>query len=178
MDLYGTVSYCLACHRIIREEDRSTCRFCGADQEETRQKLIALAEEHARNPLLARKNPMPLNAFQDANCPTCKVVVKAGAGRCPFCLHFMLPPAKEIVTSGKRGYWYAAASVAATTFVWMSIARGNLVAAYLCFFVSIITAFITHGEMPDNRLGLLVIVWSALAMIVLVAVSIVGAFGG
>lgn len=178
MDLYGAVSYCLACHRILREENQCRCPFCGADQEQTRQALIALAEEHARDPVLARRNPLPPNAYQDVNCPTCHTVVKAGAGRCPFCLHYMLPPPREFVTSGKHGYRYAAVSVAATTLVWMSIARGSLFLAYLFFFVSIVTAFITHGEMPENRLGLVVITWSALAMIALVAISLAGAFGG
>lgn len=178
MDLYGAVSYCLSCHRILREEGASICRFCGADQEETRQALMALAEEQTRNPALARRNPLPPNAFQDASCPTCHTVVKAGAGRCPFCLHYMVPPPPEFVTSGKRGYWYAVASVAATTLVWLSIARGSLYAAYFFFFVSITTAFITHGEMPENRLGLWVIAWSGLAMIALVGLSIGRVYGG
>lgn len=145
-------TYCLGCHKPM-PQPAAVCPRCGADQEELRNIL-----SHPLVPARGKPRPLPLNAVEDAPCPTCHVRVPAGAPSCLYCGHAMLTDLPEWKTDRQDARPYAIAALACCAlglvgFALYIVWTGFAAIAMALMAVALVLAALAHGEDPLGWTG-------------------------
>lgn len=133
-------------------EPAEVCPRCGANQEETR---IRLMEPLPPPPpwwnLPARRRmppPRADNAVEPAPCPNCCCWVPAGATSCSYCGHVMVNDMPVWRTDAEDARPYLVASIVCTVAMIAALAGGQFVFAALFVLPAVAFAGLAHGENP------------------------------
>lgn len=181
---FQPVSYCLACHKVMLQPE-PVCPRCGADQEETK---AALRQPRPEPPplwnLAARRRmppPLPLNAVEAVQCPSCHCWVAAGAPSCSYCGHAMLTDLPKWKTDGQDARPALIGAYVCSAAIIVLVLAGQFFLGLLFGIPALVLAMFAHGKNPLGFGGVVAIGVSIAAIVsglLLIAGMVISGKGG